>query len=274
MATRSFAPLLASVAALALAGCSTGTSYQDSLTGLPAQPTPQIFRTMHDGIGPIGRYASMTVVSPEWALTNDHADGIASGLRYEAPQADLALVHIEGGDPLPRGTAKAGDHVTLFGTGVMGERRVAYGTILDTNAFVCWGKPSPADASNACKDAGMGVERAIVLSSNSGDGFSGGPIINDRGELVGLIKGPLEANDSGEVQPVATGGAVVGQLFMDSMPHAAPGQDVTVGYPIAEALSEFFPAADPAQPVLASAKPAEPASWLARWGWVVLLVVI
>lgn len=36
----------------------------------------------------------------------------------------------------------------------------------------------------------------------------------------------------------------------------------------------FLLASDPAQPALASAKPAEPSSWLARWGWVVLLVAI
>jgi hypothetical protein len=262
-------PLLASVAALALAGCSSGINYQDSLTGLPAQPTPAIFRTLHDGIGPIGRYASMTVVSPEWALTNDHADGIASGLRYEAPQADLALVHIEGGDPLPLGTAHVGDKVTLFGTGSLGERRVAHGIVQNDKAFVCWGKPAVGDADNVCKTNGLGIEWALVISSDAGGGFSGGPVINEAGELVGV----QEQNffPSGGFTSTAVS---EGQLVADVVPVPRDGERVTVAYAISPALREFFPDGDASRPVLASAKPAEPASWFARWGWVVLLVVI
>ena len=267
MAIQSYACLL--VTAICLASCSSGVNYQESLRDLPAQPTPEVFRTLHDGIGPIGRFASMTVISPEWALTNAHADGIASGLQYEAPQADLALAHIENGNPLPLGTIKVGDKVTLFGTGASGERRIAYGIVQNDHAFVCWGKPAADDADNVCKAHGLGIEWALVISSDAGTGFSGGPVINEAGELVAV-----QARIFFPTGGFTTSDISEGQLVADTIPVPRNGESLTIAYPIKPALAEFFPDADPTKPVLASAVPAKPASWLERWGWVALMIAI
>lgn len=265
MLARIAAPLLIAVS---LAACSSGINYQDSLKDLPVQPTPEIFRTLHDGIGPIGRFASMTVISPEWALTNAHADGIAGGLRYEAPQADLALVHIDGGDPLPFGTAHVGDKVTLFGTGSIGEKRVAHGIVQNDKAFVCWGKPAADDADNVCKANGFGIEWALVISSDAGPGFSGGPIVNEAGELVGV-----QSRNFFPSGGFTTSAISEGQLLSDTVPAPRDGERVTVAYPIHPAMAEFFKNADPSKPVLASAVAATPSSWLERWGWVAILLL-
>lgn len=256
------------LAALALGACSAGQ---------PLSAPPASLTNLHDGIGPIGRFASMTTISSDWALTNAHADGIASGLRYEAPTADLALVALPdpAGAPLPRGTVQAGDAVTMYGTGATGGARIAHGTVLDAQAFICWGKPAAGDADNVCKRSGLGIEWALVISGDAGPGFSGGPIVNQAGELVGI--------QSREFTPVAVGPAGVGgftsivsegQLVARTVPQARPGEVITLAYPIGPALAQFFPAGDPAAPVLATAAPAEPSSWLARWGWVVLLAVL
>ncbi|HLZ67680.1 MAG TPA: S1C family serine protease [Aliidongia sp.] len=203
------------------------------------------------------------------ALADAHADGIADGLRFEAPQTDLALVQIDGGDPLPLGTAKAGDKVVLFGTGATGERRIAQGIVQNDHAFVCWGKPAANDADNLCKAHGFGIEWALVISSDAGSGFSGGPVVNEAGELVGIQSRNFFPSGSFTTIDIAEG-----QLLADAIPVARDGERVTTAYPIRPALAEFFPDADPTQPVLASALPASPSTWLERWGWVVLTIAV
>lgn len=248
--------------ALSLGACSYGQ---------PVDRQQTFFATMHDGIGPIGRYAAMTAISPDWALTNDHADGIAAGLAYEAPQADLALVRLPNhdGEPLPRGDVAVGGSVHLYGSGSMGDQRVAHGTVLDTKAFICWGKPRAEDADNACKAAGYGIEWAMVITGTAGGGYSGGPVTNDAGELVGIT--------AREFHPVGgfvgASGISEGSLVATQVPEACDGEDLFLVYPIDAALREFFPDGDPNKAVLADARPAEPSSWFERWGWVALLLI-
>jgi len=265
MLTRILVPLLI---AASLGACSCGQ---------PLSVAPPSLTTMHDGVGPIGRYASMTTISPDWALTNAHADGIASGLQYEAPQADLALVALPNHDgvALPIGEAHEGDSVTMYGTGSMGDARIAHGVVLDAHAFICWGKPQPGDADNVCKRSGLGIEWAMVVSGDAGGGFSGGPLVNAAGNLVGIQSReftPTAVGPSGEGG--FTNAVSEGQLVSQTVPQARPGEILTLAYPIKPALAEFFPNGDVAGPVLATAVPAEPSSFLARWGWVAVLIIL
>lgn len=244
------------------------------------------YQILHPGIGP-GRAASMTAVAPNWALTNAHAGGMADGLAYNAPQADLALVHITNGKPLKFGTVKVGDRVTFYGTGSIGDRRIAYGNVVDTHAFVCWGKPLPTDKDNACLRAGYGVEYAMLISSNADSGYSGGPIINDKGELVGISAMKTADDPVGSLHPVnrdstiftvskptdnkLSNGKTVSDLAMHGAIltptpitlHNAPYNTI-VGYPIDAAMKEFFPNGDPSKTVLATALDAKPAGWISN----------
>lgn len=280
MAPRSFLPLLASAAVLA--SCSSGISYQAAPhTGLPVQPSDAIYRVMHDGVCPVTRFASQTVIAPHWAVTNAHADGIASGLTAESRTSDLALVAIDGGAPLPFGTPHNGDHVTIYGAGCGGDQRVATGTIMDTKVYQCWGKPGADDPANPCKGGGLGVTYAMLLVANAGPGFSGGPIINDAGELVGVMEGEIVPSapsvgdfdkDGQKAALPAQAGAI---LTSDGkLPAAGSGQAVAIGYSIQDVTAEFFAGGDVSGPVLASANPAKPSTWLERWGWLVLLAAI
>lgn len=282
MAMRSIVPLL--VSAVALASCASGVSYQASLQDVPAPPSAKMYRTMHTGPSacvPLSTFASQTVIAPHWAVTNAHAEVIADNLVAESRSSDLALIAIDGGAPLPFGTPHNGDHITAYGSGCSGDQRVAHGVITDVRGLQCWGEPGKNDPDNPCKRAGLGVTYAMIMTADSGEGFSGGPIINDAGELIGVME--AEITDRADtpkwdsygklIVPQAQPGAIL-QKTDTPLPKAPAGQAVAIGYSIQAVTAEFFPNGDVALPVLADAKPARPASWLERYGYLILMAAI
>lgn len=183
------------IASLALGACSYGQPYLSQ--DVPLKPTEAVYRPLKTGscMMMAVTYASATVIAPGYAVTNAHATAAVDVPYVEAPQIDLALLKIDGGAAIQTDEVNDGESVYSFGTGCMGEPRIAHGIVETTDAVHCYADGDSFPTANEfCRAHGMGARRGFLVSSDMGEGFSGGPVINQAGKVIGVTQGLMNWN--------------------------------------------------------------------------------
>ncbi len=209
---------MAGRAALAIAGslllasaCSTPF---DDIAGSPLEPISGNYLSLVSGIpGLLSATASAVVVADGVAVTNAHVvraadryqaygrDGGAHGVEVlgVSPRMDLAVLRVSRGPdgPLPIATAEAGERVWAMGTTRFPASAVAAGHVVNPRAWSCLEGTVPAAdlAPDRAPDVagnprcGRAATNGLMFAAPGAPGYSGGPLVNENGEWVGLVQG-------------------------------------------------------------------------------------
>ena len=174
--------------ALALGACAFAPS------GEPLRlPAPSNLLALHGGVpGFIEGYGSATIIAPGIAATAAHEAGtMLTGFhtRY-AKDKDLAFFPARDGAPLVAGSPHLGDYVTVYGNSYASGPRVAHGRVIVEVIGMCAGEVGTGDdggpAAKECARRGLGMRAGFVIDAPTGAGMSGGPVLNQRGEWIGI----------------------------------------------------------------------------------------
>lgn len=174
-----------------------------------------------------GMTASAVIVADGLAVTNRHVVEASSHWSAESAgrgmvgvevvalsdRMDLAVIAVPRGQgrPLALGAPAAGQEVWMMGAPsalALGTGPVARGTLLRPDAWSC--------ASAACDHR----QHGLMLAAPVTQGYSGGPILDSGGRLIGITQGVFTALFDEGGNPVAS-----------ALPHA-------FGYPIAAVMAE------------------------------------
>jgi hypothetical protein len=173
--------------ALVACAMSAGQHYEQ-----PASATSNIVR----GYTYYTSWGSLTPVAPGWAIATKHDTETNSELMAVDPNQDLTLVRIKGGENVQVAVPRIGEAVTAYGTGRMGDVRIASGIVADDHANMARpisGAPqSKNQIENRVPAAPVQWEHDhgfLISSSSIGPGFSGGPIYDTQGRLIGITEG-------------------------------------------------------------------------------------
>lgn len=190
--------------AFLLSGCTYGRPIEEADRTAPGLPTESSFRHLSAGICPLlSADASATVITPRWAVTAQHVADIIGGSSYTSRNFDLAWIPISGGGVPRLGTIRDGDPIWAYGSGCGEDTRFAVGRVILTNASHCFGAVGIGnradDVASFCEQRDMGVARGFLFDADIGGGFSGGPVYNAKGELVGVIQGVIHGEGAGAI---------------------------------------------------------------------------
>jgi hypothetical protein len=159
---------------LALAGCATASGVptsQISEPGIAAAYLPLSGR-IHLGLDRAAGAAVM--VNPGIAVTNAHNANLLDphSVIGTAVQSDLMFFHAAGGMPPATAAPLAGETVTAYGQDLSGKLRLAHGVVRQIVTI-----------------PGYDASPYFIFSGDAGPGFSGGPVVDASGKLVGITFG-------------------------------------------------------------------------------------
>jgi hypothetical protein len=163
--------LLASILCVALAGCATSSGQPASRIAEPA--IAAAYRPLHGrvhlGIDP--EDGAAVVIAPGIAVTNQHNEGMVDRRLVigVAAQSDLLFFRVQTSAQPPRAQPVVGGRVTAYGQGADGELRIAHGVVHDI-----------------ATQPGFAIARWFTFAGDAGPGFSGGPVVDGEGRLVGI----------------------------------------------------------------------------------------
>lgn len=169
-----FRSKIASLAfALIAAGCaSSGDPAAHIIQPNIAGAYLPLHATTHLGIDSVD--AAAVVVAPGIAATNAHNANLVdpAAVIGTVRDFDLMFFHTARGTPPQTGTVTVGAAVTAYGQGEGKDLRIAHGIVREIH--VCAGCKTPA---------------WFTFAGNAGPGFSGGPVLNAAGQLIGITFG-------------------------------------------------------------------------------------
>ena len=160
--------------ALGLAACATPSGVATRAISQPAIAAAYLPLSgrVHLGLDPAAAAAMM--VKPGIAVTNAHNANLLDSKRViaVATQSDLLFFHANGGPPPATAAPIMGEAVTAYGQDLSGKLRLAHGVVRQIVMV-----------------PGYSTSPYFIFVGNAGPGFSGGPVIDPDGKLVGITFG-------------------------------------------------------------------------------------
>ncbi len=139
-----------------------------------------------------GYYFDIVKKNGKTSLVDKHQLGINGRVVGRNPKADVALIQLDrlppGAEALALGRARVGSEVHIIGNASW-----SYGGLFDCRQGMVTNRYSAAHIG------GFGPNCTVLetqVPQNHGD--SGGPVINDRGEVVGIVHGGMEPTKENE----------------------------------------------------------------------------
>lgn len=198
-------------AAWILAACS---SPYGQVAGTPLEQVKGSYLSASLGVPVLlGATGSALVVEDGLAVTNAHVplglgflqlrnaagDGHVAKVLAVSDRLDLALLSVPKGFGTPIRAARtdlaAGEMVWMMGTTIMGAAPVADGRVVYPVGLgqLTWVDPHPGiQRVDVGTRRNVPVVPGFYVIGGGGAGYSGGPMVNGRGEVVGLTVGKLE----------------------------------------------------------------------------------
>jgi hypothetical protein len=157
--------------AVLLAGCAVSSGHPASRIAVPA--IAAAYRPLHGRVhlGLDTEDGAAMVIAPGIAVTNQHNHAMVDPRLVigTAAQSDLLFFRVPTNAAPPRAEPVVGAAVTAYGQGADAELRIAHGVV---RAIVT----AP----------GYAIPRWFTFQGDAGPGFSGGPVIDAAGRLVGI----------------------------------------------------------------------------------------
>ena len=169
--TKSRSRIASAALLLALAGCAHSSGQPAGRVAEPA--IAAAYRALHGrvhlGIDPAEGAA--VVIAPGIAVTNQHNDEMVDARLVigAAALSDLLFFRVQTSAAPPRAQPVVGGRVTAYGQGADGELRIAHGVVHDI-----------------ATEAGFAIARWFTFEGDAGPGFSGGPVVDAQGHLIGI----------------------------------------------------------------------------------------
>lgn len=148
---------------------------------------------------------SATQITPDTAATARHVSGIITPDSWNAREPmDIAYYHTRDATPVPIAAPVKGETVIAWGTSpITSGAHHLYGKVIELVVGMCHGPETssgnPWDngdgASVECHRRHMGVVKGFVFDTEAPGGYSGGPVLNARGELVGITTDTIKLFD-------------------------------------------------------------------------------
>ena len=156
--------------AVALAGCATSSGAPAARIAEPEIAAAYLPLHGRVNLGIDTADGAAMVIAPGIAVTNAHNRRFVSGpVIGEAAQSDLLFFRVTRSANPATAAAVVGAAVTAYGQGADAELRVARGVV---RAIV--------------KSPGYDISSWFTYEANAGPGFSGGPVVDAAGRLVGI----------------------------------------------------------------------------------------
>jgi len=156
---------------LALAGCAHSSGQPAGRVAEPA--IAAAYRPLHGrvhlGVDP--EDGAAVVIAPGIAVTNQHNSRMVDPRLVigVAAQSDLLFFRVQTSAAPPRAQPVVGARVTAYGQGADAELRIAHGVVHDI-----------------ATQPGFAIARWFTFEGDAGPGFSGGPVVDAQGRLVGI----------------------------------------------------------------------------------------
>ena len=159
---------------LGLAGCATPSGVATRAISQPGIAAAYQPLSGHSDLG-LGRAAGAAMmIQPGIAVTNAHNANLLDPKRVigVATQSDLMFFHADGGTPPATAAPVTGEAVTAYGQDTDGRLRLAHGVVRQIVTV-----------------PGYSTSPYFIFAGNAGPGFSGGPVIDTDGKLIGITFG-------------------------------------------------------------------------------------
>jgi hypothetical protein len=114
------------------------------------------------------------MIRPGIAVTNAHNANLldSKSVIGVATQSDLMFFHAKGGPPPATAAPVTGEAVTAYGQDTSGRLRLAHGVVRQIEMVT-----------------GYSTSPYFIFAGDAGPGFSGGPVIDPDGKLIGITFG-------------------------------------------------------------------------------------
>jgi hypothetical protein len=154
-----------------LAGCAASSGQPAARIAEPA--IAAAYHPLHGRVhlGLDDEDGAAVVIAPGIAVTNQHNQAMVDPRLVigAARQSDLLFFHVQTSAAPPRAQPVVGAAVTAYGQGANAELRIAHGVVHDI-----------------ATEPGFAIARWFTFQGDAGPGFSGGPVVDAAGRLVGI----------------------------------------------------------------------------------------